>query len=151
MGRGGPASNRWIWPAGTMPGCSRAQGAWGGRIGNMAGQREARPMGPSAPRVPGGEPLSELVSRGCPALSLGYPLWPVLGVPPALSMSLPEDPVPAPWYTHTGTSPASAPGRSEPGHPPASLWAKEEPSRVGSTVLQWTEWDSIDLGLLTGG
>lgn len=104
MGRRGPASNRWVWPVGTMPGCSRAQGAWGGCIGNLAGQREARPMGPSAPRVPGGEPLGELVWRGHPALSQGDPLWPVLGVPPALSMSLPEDPMPPPG-THTQVHP----------------------------------------------
>lgn len=136
MGRGGPASNRWVWPAGTMPGCSGAQGPWGGHIGNLAGQREARPMGPLAPRVPGGEPLSELVSRGCLALSRGDPLRPVLGGSPG-SLHVPSRGPRARPLVHTQVHPlpllqdALSPATHQP-----SLWAKEEPSRAGSTVLR---------------
>ena len=104
--------------------CQGVPGAWGGHTGNLAGQREAKPTSPSAPRVPGGEPL---VSKCREALSRGDPLRLVLGVSPGS----PEDPLPAPWGTHRGPLPLLQP----------SLWAKEEPSQVGSTVLQWTVWD----------
>lgn len=81
----------------------RVEGVWGGCILNPPGQREARSMSRSAPRVPGGEPLSELVSRiiaGPPPgrsapQSWGHLCW----LSPRL---LQQTPLTNPPCTHTG-------------------------------------------------
>lgn len=102
IGCRGPASNCWVWPGGTMPGCSGGLGRAHWEPGRPEGSQANEPFGPQGARRGA---LSELASRGRLALSRGDPLRPVLGVSPGF----PEDPLPAPWGTHRGPLPLLQP------------------------------------------
>ena len=89
MGCGGPASNCWVWPGGTMPGCSGGLGRAHWEPGRPEGSQANEPFGPQGA---GRGALSEQVSRSRPALSRGDPLRLVQGVSPGS----PRTPCPPP-------------------------------------------------------
>lgn len=121
---------------GLCQGVPERRGPGEGTLGTLQARGKPGQWALWPPRVPGGEPLSELVSRGCLALSRGDPLWPVLGGFPG-SLHVPSRGPRARPLVHTQVHPlpllqdALSPATHQP-----SLWAKEEPSQVGSTVLR---------------
>lgn len=60
VGCGGPASNCWVWPGGTMPGCSGGLGRAHWEPGRPEGSQANKPFGPQGA---GRGALSEQVSR----------------------------------------------------------------------------------------